>query len=172
MLTFMPLAPGTHGDALVLLLAVLVADLFLGLVPGIARLVPDGTAIFTSVARALERRLNRVGRTRQNLLIRGAIVTLLLVALGAGTGIALFEASKAVPYGWAIDALVLLVCVSGRRVFFDLRRGLAFAASNDIDQGRARVGQGDIRSVFYLCAVGSLFNIMLVAALTLALVRL
>ncbi len=124
-----------------LLLAVLVVDLFLGLVPGMARFVPDGTAIFTSVARALERRLNREGRTRRNLLIRGAIVTLLPVALGAGTGIALFEASNAVPYGWAIDALVLLVCVSGRRVFFDLRRGLAFAASNDIDQGLALVAE-------------------------------
>jgi adenosylcobinamide-phosphate synthase len=141
MMTFMPLAPGTHGDALVLLLAMLIIDLFLGLVPGAARFVPDGAAIFTSVARGLERRLNREGRTRRNLIVRGAIVTFLLVALGAATGLALSEVSKAVPYGWAMEALVLLVCISGRRVFHDLRRGLAFAGANDIEQGRALVAE-------------------------------
>lgn len=141
MLTFLPLAPGGHGDALVVLLAVLALDLALGLVPGLARLIPDGGALFSSVARALERRLNRDGRSQQNLVVRGTIVAALLVALGVGSGIALVFISRMVPYGWAVDALVLLVCISGRRVFLSLRRGLAFAATDDLEQGRVLVAE-------------------------------
>lgn len=141
MMTFLPLAPGSQGDALVVLLGMLALDLFLGLVPGLARLAPDGGAIFSSVARALEHRLNRDGRSQRNLVVRGVIVAALLVVLGVGAGIALALASRAIPYGWAVDAVVLLVCISGRRVFLSLRRGLAFAATDDLEQGRVLVAE-------------------------------
>lgn len=141
MMSFLPLAPSNQGDAFALLLGVLVLDLVLGLVPGFARLVPDGGAVFSSVARALERRLNRDGRSRRDLVLRGAVVAFVLVLMGAGTGIALAMVLPAVPYGWVAEAAILLICISGRRVFHGLRRGLAFAGSGDLEQGRALVAE-------------------------------
>ncbi len=141
MTSFMPLFPGSHGDALIVLLVVLVADMMFGLVPGLARLAPDGGAIFSTVAQGLERRLNRAGRSQRNLLVRGAAVVALLVALGVALGFGLAHLSLRLPYGWLIDAAVLFVCVSGRRVFLGLRRGLTFAARNDLEEGRALVAE-------------------------------
>lgn len=141
MLSFLPLAPGGPGDALIVLLAVLAADLAMGLIPGFARLVPDGGAVFTKTSEWFERRLNREGRGRGALRLRGAFVVLFLLLLGAAVGVAIVLVARKIPHGWALEAAVLLICVSGRRVLADLRRGLTVAGDADLARGRDHVSQ-------------------------------
>ncbi len=141
MTDLLPLAGGHYDAALVLLLVALAIDMFLGLVPGLAKLLPDRLSILASPARFLDARLNRAGRSEANLLLRGAVVTLLVVALAAAAGFAVAWAGRALPYGWALELVALLLVVTMRHAFADLRRGLRAAGSDDLAAGHALVSR-------------------------------
>jgi adenosylcobinamide-phosphate synthase len=141
MFDFMPLAGGNHGEALILLLAALALDFLLGKVPGAFRLVPERSGVLTSFSAFLENRLNRPGRSDASLVIRGVAVVLLLLILAITVGMAVIVIARAIPYGWALEFSVLVLCISSRVVFYDMRRGQKFAASDDLDEGRRLVGE-------------------------------
>ena len=120
-------------------MAVMALDIVIGLVPGFANIVPTRATVFEALAAALESRLNRAGRARRDLVLRGVAVLMVLIVLALVVSLGLIYLSRVVPYGWGIEALVLLLCISGRRVFFNLRRGSRIAASEDIEEGRRLV---------------------------------
>ena len=120
-------------------MAVLALDIVTGIVPGLANIVPTRATLFESFTAALERRLNRAGRPRRDLVLRGVAVLLVLIALALVVSLVLVHLSRTLPYGWGIEALVLLLSISGRRVLFNLRRGTRIAASEDIAEGRRLV---------------------------------
>lgn len=108
-------------------MAVLALDIVIGLVPGLANIVPTRATLFEALAEGLERRLNRAGRARRDLVLRGVAVLMALIALALAVSLMLIHLSRTLPYGWGVEALVLLLCISGRRVFLNLRRGTRIA---------------------------------------------
>ncbi len=120
-------------------MAVLALDIVIGLVPGLANIVPTRATLFEALAAALEHRLNRAGRARRDLVLRGVVVLMALIALALAVSLILIHLSRTLPYGWGIEALALLLCISGRRVLLNLRRGTRIAASEDIAEGRRLV---------------------------------
>lgn len=141
MVDFLPLAAADSGDILLMLLGVLAADLLLGVVPGLARLVPAGPCLFSRISNFFVSRLDRAGRSRGNLAARGAFVLLLLMATGAVAGVAISVAVAEFTYGWVLGAVVLLHCIGGRGALHKLRIGLRLIAADDIDRGRDFAGR-------------------------------
>lgn len=139
MIDFMPLTGGHQGQSLVLLLTALAMDFCLGLVPGVGRVVPDRLGVFSVLAQFFDTRLNRAGRSEANLLVRGAVVTLMLAATAASAGLVLTWAVEAMPYGWALELAFLVVCLSGRRVMGDLRHGLPVMGEDDLQAGQKMI---------------------------------
>ncbi|MFT5538753.1 MAG: adenosylcobinamide-phosphate synthase [Alphaproteobacteria bacterium] len=141
MFDFMPLAGGNHSDAIVLLLAALALDFLLGKVPGAFRFMPAQIGAFSNFSAFLENRLNRSGRSDASLVIRGIFVVLLLLTLAIVVGMTVIFIARTFPYGWVLGFVVLALCISSRLIFYDMRRGQKFAASDDLDDGRHRVGE-------------------------------
>jgi len=137
MLDFTPLAAANGGDMLVMLIGVMVADLLLGLLPGVAGMVPVGGRVFAAIATFFETRLNRAGRSAVALIVRGIFVLIFMLAVAVAAGLFLGELSERLPYGWVPGALVLLLCIGGRSVALGLRRGLRVAADDDMEAARA-----------------------------------
>jgi adenosylcobinamide-phosphate synthase len=137
MLDFTPLAAANGGDMLVMLIGLMVADLLLGLLPGVAGMVPVGGRVFAAIATFFETRLNRAGRSAVALIVRGIFVLVVMLAVAVAAGLFLGELSERLPYGWVPGALVLLLCIGGRSVALGLRRGLRVAADDDMEAARA-----------------------------------
>lgn len=127
------------ADPLVLWLIVATADaLFAGL-PGVRAALGAPLALVDAGTRWLERKLNRAQRSVANRLVRGALLVVLLLALGflAGWMIALWV--RAVPLGWLVEgAVVAALLHQGRHVAAAraVRRALA---DHDLDRARDRL---------------------------------
>jgi adenosylcobinamide-phosphate synthase len=74
-------------------------------------------------------------------MIRGVGVVLFLLVLAVAVGMGVIFTARAIPYGWVLEFAVLAFCISSRIVFYDMRRGLKFAASDDLEVGRRLVGE-------------------------------
>lgn len=111
----------TYGvaDPLFLLLAALAIEAYAGDI--IARLpgIPHPRGLMARAAGELEARLNRPQRSRNALVVRGAVVTLFLAAAAVATGFLLAAATRAFPFAWVVELFVLIALVgqraSGRR---------------------------------------------------------
>ncbi len=141
MFDFMPIAAGNHGEDIVLLLGALALDVVLGLLPGLARLAPERLRVFHAITLFFDSRLNRKGRSEANLLVRGAVVTAIMVLIAVAAGIALDRYARMIPYGWVVEFAVLVVCLSSRRMFLDLRRGLQVLGTEDLAAGQDMVAR-------------------------------
>lgn len=133
---FMPLVAANGGDMILMLIGVLVADMLLGLVPGMAGLIPVSARVFTAIGTFLEKRLNRTGRSPVTLIVRGILVLLIVLALAVAAGLVVVGVSERLPYGWVLGVVVLLLCIGGRDIALTLHRGLRLIASDDIGATR------------------------------------
>ena len=109
--------------------------------PGLARLVPERLRVFYAITLFFDSRLNRKGRSEANLLVRGAVVTAIMVLIAVAAGIALDRYARMIPYGWVVEFAVLVVCLSSRRMFLDLRRGLQVLGTEDLAAGQDMVAR-------------------------------
>jgi adenosylcobinamide-phosphate synthase len=106
----LPLPPGAYGatDPLFLLLAALALEAYVGDVLGRLPRVPHPRALVVRVARVLERKLNRPTPERWRLMTRGGVVAGAIVLLVALLGLGLALLTRAVPYLWLFELLVLV----------------------------------------------------------------
>ncbi|TDI63948.1 MAG: hypothetical protein E2O90_10830 [Alphaproteobacteria bacterium] len=136
MLEFSPLAGSAGGTPLVVLLAVLMLDLVLGLVPQAGRHLPPPLPGIGRLLAAIERRLNRERRAEANRVIRGAVVAAAALVLAAGLGWGLWRAAMALPFGIAAEVVVLFLALSQSRVVSAM--GLAADGLRHQDPAAAR----------------------------------
>jgi adenosylcobinamide-phosphate synthase len=115
MLEFSPLAAAAGGTPLVVLVAVLLLDLVLGYVPQMGHLHPPLPGV-RGWLEGLERRLNRQNRSLANLMIRGAVVTVVVLAAAAVLGWGLWRLALILPFGIAAEVVVLFAVISQSRV--------------------------------------------------------
>ncbi|NQV81539.1 MAG: hypothetical protein HQ495_13365, partial [Alphaproteobacteria bacterium] len=114
---------GAGPEPLFLLLAALIIDAPLGLVLRRPRRLFDRVAArgITEVVR----RLGRADRTPATLLIRGLILSLALLVVGAAVGGLVTWGAASIPFGWAVSLAVVLVVVDQRAIFGALGHSIA-----------------------------------------------
>lgn len=124
-------APGP--EPIFLFLLALALDAVLG--PMIRRLpLPSPDRLITALTLWLEQRLNRESRSPATCLIRGLILVLFLLAVGAAVAAVLWFTTTALPFGWVIALVVLLMLITQNRPF-----GAARAAARQV-AGKRRPG--------------------------------
>lgn len=116
MLDFSPLAGSAGGTPLVVLLAVLILDLVLGLVPQVGRRLHPPLPGIRPLFAEIERRLNRQRRSVANRIVRGAVVAAAAAVLAAGLGWGLWRAAIAFPFGIAAEVVVLFLALTQSQV--------------------------------------------------------
>lgn len=126
-------------DPLILLFAALLIDAVLG---GIARLVPGIPHPVQMIGAAVawcDRKLNREQRSERDRAVRGALVVVILCSLCAAAGAAVVLLSTSVPYGWAVE-LILVSWLLAQRSLFDHVRAVAKALrERGLEAGRQAV---------------------------------
>ena len=141
MLATGPLGIGGSGanDALILLLALFI-EAVVGDLRILFRVIPHPVAAFGRLVGALDRRLNRETRSERNRILRGAVVVIVLILLVASLGWAVHLFVRKVPFGEALELLVLVILIAQRGLFDHVKRVGAALREDGIDAGRAAVG--------------------------------
>ncbi len=141
MLATGPLGVGGSGanDALILLLALFI-EAAVGDLGPLFRAVPHPVAAFGRLVGALDRRLNREIRSERNRILRGGVVVVVLILLVASLGWAVQLFARKVPYGEALELLVLVLLIAQRGLFDHVKRVGAALREDGLDAGRAAVG--------------------------------
>jgi len=121
---------------LILILIALLADALLAGLPGLRQALTLPMAGFGAVASWFDAKLNRARRGPGALRIRGALVALVMAALGWGLGALIEAGAGALPQGWVLIPLTL-VCVLAQRAPLDAARRAARALQGG-DLARAR----------------------------------
>jgi len=136
MFEFSPLAAAAGGTPMVVLLAVLMLDLVLGFVPQMGRLHPPIPGLRRRLA-GIERGLNRENRSLANLMIRGAVVTVVVLAAAAALGWGLWQLALVLPFGIAVEAVVLFLAISQSRVICALGEARDAILDGTLDVARS-----------------------------------
>lgn len=105
------------GAALLLLFA-----LGLDWLIGDPRWLPHPVRLIGVATGFLDRKLNRPARGERNLIVRGILTTLLVAGGAAGIGAAISAIAAAIPYGWAIEVLLVAIMLAQRDLFDQVRR--------------------------------------------------
>ncbi|MEE8334482.1 MAG: cobalamin biosynthesis protein [Alphaproteobacteria bacterium] len=125
---------------LVLLLIALITDALISGLPGLRQVFAAPMVGFRAIASWFDAKLNRARRGAVALRIRGALVALVIAAIGWGLGTLVADAAGALPAGWVLTALTL-VCLLAQRVPIDIARGTARALlGGNLATARADVG--------------------------------
>ncbi|MFQ5984016.1 MAG: adenosylcobinamide-phosphate synthase CbiB [Alphaproteobacteria bacterium] len=123
-----------------LLLAALALDALVGDPPGLYRVVPHPVVVAGRAIGALERRLNQPHLSEVTLLMRGALVVVAAVGLGAVVGWGVVLVARALPYGWLLE-LVFVAALLAQRGLYRHVRAVARALDEDgLAAGRREVG--------------------------------
>lgn len=123
------------------LLAALLIDAIVGEFGPLFRVLPHPVALIGAVTEWLDRRLNRKRRVAATRAFRGAVAVVVLAAAMAALGWLLAHISRAIPFGWIIE-LLLVVVLLAQRSLFDHVRAVARALDTDgLAAGRAAVAR-------------------------------
>jgi len=152
------LAIGAGPEPYFLLLAALVIDAVIGVVWRSRVRVFDRAA--AQVLGELVRRLGRAERSAATHLIRGLILALIAMLAAGALGIVLGLISAAVPFGWLLGLVVLLLVLDQRAVFAALAGALRASAADDTERRRAvesatlRYAEGVVALAFWYGLLG------------------
>ena len=128
--------PWGGAAPLVLWLIVIGTDAIFGGLPGLRAVLDAPLAAVGGVGRWLDRRLNRPRRSEASRRIRGLIVTLVVAVPAWFAGMGLVDLARDLPYGWLIEAAVVLCLLGQRRPIDGVRRVAAALAAGDLDRAR------------------------------------
>lgn len=131
----LPLPAG--AETLLILLLALPLDAFLGDWRPFDRHVPRPRALAARAGAWLDRRLNRIERTDETRRLRGVLTVVFLLLAAAVGGTAVTVIGRFLPYGWLLELLVVLRCVSVRRPWIGMRGVLdALTADTGLETAR------------------------------------
>ncbi len=122
-----------------LLMLALALDAAMGGMGALYRLLPHPVVVMGAGIGWLDRRLNRENRSRRALVLRGALAALIMAALSgvAGWGVAVL--AHTVPYGWAIELLLVTSLIAQRSLFDHVRAVARGLTDGGVAGGRAAV---------------------------------
>jgi adenosylcobinamide-phosphate synthase len=135
--------PGAYGaaDPLFLLLAALALEAYLGNFRWSQALVAWPLRGYLRLARRFEQKLNRCQRGHRALLIRGLVVTLLLLGLAWALGYLWSLVTRHYPYAWGLELFFLVGALRQRRTWrqfesfrLSLGAGSPHAARSTLEQ--------------------------------------
>ncbi|MDP6788565.1 MAG: cobalamin biosynthesis protein [Rhodospirillales bacterium] len=126
-------------DPLALLLVALAVEAIVGEARVLFRVVPHPVAGLEALIATLERKLNRHHRSPADRALRGALVSVFLIALGGVVGWGLAGLSRAHPWGSIPELVVLVVLVSQRGPFDGARAVQGFLRRDQLSPARQRV---------------------------------
>lgn len=127
---------------LLLLLAALLLDGLLPDMPWLRRVVPNPRMVIRRLVRFFDRRLNRTRRSARARLVRGLLVTMVMVGLAVLVGWLVGWAARRFAYGWLLE-LALLVALLGVRATGERMRAVA----RGVDVGGTETGRAALRPV-------------------------
>lgn len=134
------LAKGPSGlDPLLLLLLALIIDAAAG-----PSLSSRGLALhplngFATLVRWCDRKLNRERRSATTRARRGALVVLMLVVFGGAFGWAVAWAARAVPHGFLLELIAIVLLIDQRAVHEHVRKVGAALATESLGAARDRL---------------------------------
>jgi len=155
-----------------LLLAAFALDAVLGLV-----LRSPTRAVDRTGARAINevaRRLGRADRSAATRLIRGLLLTLFLVVVGGVVGSVFMAVAAALPMGWALSLVVILLVIDQRTIFAALGRSIGAdkddaARRQSVESATLRYAEGVVALAFWYALLGLagllIYRLVLIAAL-------
>lgn len=142
-------------DPAILLFAALLLDALAGDMPALFRRVPHPVVLVGRLVAWLERRLNRPYRGRRDRRVRGAVTTVLILALATGCGWGVQALlGEAGLFGALAEVLVIAVLVAQRSLFDHVRAVALALRRNGLAAGQAAVGHIVGRDVTRLDAHG------------------
>ncbi len=105
------------ADPLTILLLALVLDAYLGEMGLLFRLLPHPVVAMGARIGALDRRLNKTGRSPRDLRLRGVVTVLILVAGSIGVGLVVQALSAMVPLGWLLELFLATALIAQRSLY-------------------------------------------------------
>jgi adenosylcobinamide-phosphate synthase len=106
-----------HARPLLLLLAALALDAWLGDMPALFARVPHPVALVGRVVAELERRLNREKRSESDRRVRGIVTVALMILAAILAGLAAAWICRWVRFGWALESLLVAVLLAQRGLY-------------------------------------------------------
>jgi len=103
--------------------------------------LPHPVVLVGALIAWLERRLNRVEVSERARLLRGGSTVLIVVGGAALAGWAIARASDALPYGWGLELVVVVVLIAQRDLFDHVRRVGRALDDGGLDAARVAVGR-------------------------------
>ena len=135
----MPSPELAASHPLIVLFAALLIDAVVGDLRWLFRHVPHPVVLIGRLTGFLDDKLNRSKRGGAALLIRGCIVTAIVVGLAGAFGAVLETVARGVPYGTALELFCVVVLVA-QRSLYDHGRAVSFALKRDsVEAGREAV---------------------------------
>jgi adenosylcobinamide-phosphate synthase len=108
-------------ERLFLLVVALSLELILGVFPFFLAILPKPADLIHVVGTELEKRLNRVGRSRRVRFVRGVFVTIIILVLGIWLGNFLAHVLAKFKYGPVVEILLLMTMVDQSKTFVKAR---------------------------------------------------
>jgi adenosylcobinamide-phosphate synthase len=133
-------SPETAGLAppAILFLALLL-DALVGEFGPLFRILPHPVALMGGLIGWFDRRLNREQRSARTRVLRGSMVTLLMVGLAAVSGWFVLEVARRVPQGWIIEVIAVSLLIAQRSLFDHVRAVARGLDKHGLAGGRAAV---------------------------------
>ena len=131
---------GGHGaETLGLLLLALFLDAVFGEMPLVFRLFPHPVVLIGRAIASADKRLNRIARSERARLIRGGLVTVVLVAAAAAIGAGIHWFAVTIPFGWFVELFVMTALIAQRSLFDHVRAVSTVLREDGLAGGRAAV---------------------------------
>ncbi|HYD32236.1 MAG TPA: CobD/CbiB family cobalamin biosynthesis protein [Azospirillaceae bacterium] len=137
-------------QSLFILLLVLALEAAVGDMRLFARLVPGPWTIAYRLATWFDRRLNRIERSNVNRMIRGLLVTAVIVGLAAALGWAASRFAVTVRFGWALETVLVMTGLGFRPAWAAARTAAAALAAGQDDAARAAAQTLTFKNVYAL----------------------
>jgi adenosylcobinamide-phosphate synthase len=123
----------------VILFLALLLDAMFGEFGPLFRMLPHPVALIGGLVGWFDRRLNRETRPARTRLMRGIVVTFLMLGLAVTTGWLLHDLAARVPQGWIIEVLAVTLLLAQRSLFDHVRAVARALDQQGLVGGRAAV---------------------------------
>jgi adenosylcobinamide-phosphate synthase len=124
------------AGSLLLLLVALGGEALLGEMRWLFSRLPHPRLLLGRLIEFLERRLNRMSRSRRSRQVRGALVGLFVVGLAAAVGWLLHEVVGELPYLWPVEFLVMISLIAQRGPYQRVARAVGLLAEGGLVAGQ------------------------------------
>ncbi len=128
-------------DPLILLVLALLLDAYIGDPPGLYRVAPHPVKLMGRAIGALERRLNREGRSASVRRVRGVLVVIFLTCSGAAVGWAISLGARAVPFGWLAELALVMSLLAQRSLYRHVSAVARALEESGLAEGRRAVSR-------------------------------